>query len=277
MLKIGMKLKRVVTHSVSKSSPTTDPPQLSYPISISPKLPFSSDIPSGNGVESFDTPDAVNINRARMDCLRSLDLPLRGKHVLDVGCGVGHLAQFFDQQGCDVLCLDARPENIERLKSLYPRLKAQVFDLERDSAAQLGSFDIVFAFGLLYHLENPFRALRNLSTAARELLLIETVVSDHTLPLVVMCDEPTAFNQAVDNIGCRPTPSFVALALRSSGFPYVYAPRVFPDHHDFRFEWKNDLADSRDGHLLRCLFVASRQALDNPNLTALLAESSPGS
>jgi SAM-dependent methyltransferase len=226
---------------------------------------------AGNGVESFDAPDAVSINRGRIDCLSSLKLNLRGKSVLDVGCGVGHLARFFVQQGCEVSCVDARPENIERLKSLYPDLQARVFDLERDGAAGLGTHDIVFAFGLLYHLENPFRALRTLSAAARELLLLETVVSDHPLPLVVMCEEPTAFNQAVENIGCRPTPSFVALALRSSGFPNVYAPRVLPHHADFQVEWKSDLTDSRDGHLLRGLFIASRHPLNNPNLVALLA------
>jgi SAM-dependent methyltransferase len=262
--------------SIGKPKPESNGPALSYPISVGAEPLFSSDIPAGNGVESFDTPGAVSINKARLDCLATLQLPLRGKRVLDVGCGVGHLAQFFVRHGCDVSCVDARPENIARLKTLYPGLKAQVFDLERDSSTVLGSFEIVLAFGLLYHLENPFRALRTLSAAAQELLLIETVVSDHSLPAVVMCEEPTAFNQAVENIGCRPTPSFVALALRSSGFPYVYAPRVVPDHPDFHVDWKNDLADAREGHLLRCLFVASRLPMANPNLTALLAKSTPG-
>lgn len=260
------------THK-AKQKPESNVTTLPYPISISAEPLFSSEVAAGNGVESFDTPDAISINRARMDCLSSLELPLQGKRVLDVGCGVGHLAQFFVRQGCDVSCLDARPENVARLKALYPDLKAQVFDLERDSPSELGTFEIVFAFGLLYHLENPFRALRSLGAASRDLLLIETVVSDHPLPLVVMCEEPSAFNQAVANIGCRPTTNFVALAIRSSGFPYVYAPRVFPDHPDFRFDWKNDLSDSRDGNLLRCLFVASRKPMVNPNLIALLATS----
>lgn len=273
MSAIGKQLKRAVMQTLGKQKVTPGASAIPYPISITAEVSYSADIPAGNGVESFDAPGAISINRARLECLSSLQLPLQGKRVLDVGCGVGHLAQFFVQQGCDVSCLDARPENIDRLKSLYPNLKAQVFDLERDSSAELGIFEIVFAFGLLYHLENPFRALRNLSAAARELLLIETVVSDHPLPLVVMCEEPSAFNQAVENIGCRPTPSFVALALRSAGFPCVYAPRVLPDHPDFQFAWKNDLSDSREGHLLRCLFVASRQPMTNPNLIALLAKS----
>ena len=273
MTAIIKRLKQTVMQPLAKQKTTRGAPALLYPISIPAKVHVSSFVRPGNGVESFDAPGAISINRARMACLFSLQLPLQGKTLLDVGCGVGHLAQFFVQQGCDVLCLDARLENIDRLKTLYPGLKAQVFDLEKDSPIELGTFDIVFAFGLLYHLENPFSAVHKLAAAARELLLIETVVSDHPMPLVVMCEEPNAFNQAVDHIGCRPTPSFVALALRSSGFPYVYAPRVLPDHPDFQVDWRSDLADAREGHLLRCLFVASRQPLANPNLISLLAKS----
>jgi 2-polyprenyl-3-methyl-5-hydroxy-6-metoxy-1,4-benzoquinol methylase len=241
-----------------------------YPISISPEPLYSAEVPAGGGVENFDTAGALEINRARLECLSSLQLPLEGKRVLDVGCGVGHLAQFFVRQGCDVLCLDARNENLARLNALYPNLKAQVFDIEKDSITDLGTFDVVFAFGLLYHLENPFRALRNLSTLCRELLLIETMVSDHHLPLVVMTEETSAYSQAVANIGCRPTPSFVALALRNAGISFVYAPRIQPNHPDYGFVWKNDLNDSRDGHLLRCVFIGSRRSLSNPNLVPLL-------
>lgn len=48
----------------------------------------------GTGVECFDTTEALAINRARLDHLDSLCLALHGKRVLDVGCGVGHLADF---------------------------------------------------------------------------------------------------------------------------------------------------------------------------------------
>jgi SAM-dependent methyltransferase len=244
--------------------------EIIYPISVSPEPLYSAEVPTGGGIENFDTPGALEINRARLECLSSLQLPLKGMRVLDVGCGVGHLAQFFVRQGCDVLCLDARKENLARLKSLYPNLTAQVFNLEKDSLADLGTFDVVFAFGLLYHLENPFRALRNLSSICRELLLIETMVSDHQLPLVVMSEETSSYSQAVENIGCRPTPSFVVLALRNAGISHIYAPRIPPNHPDFGFSWQNDLTHSRDGHLLRCVFVGSRRSLSNPNLVPLL-------
>jgi FkbM family methyltransferase len=244
---------------------------LPYPISVGPVPLYPAAARPGDGVECFDTPEALELNQARVDHLRALELPLRGKRVLDVGCGVGHLAQFFVGQGCDVLCVDARKENIERLGELYPGLKARVFDVERDSFEDLGRFDIVFAYGVIYHLEDPFRALRNLAGVCDDLLLLETMVADHPLPLVRMAEETSTSNQAMRNVGSRPTPSFVALALRSAGFRHIYGPRTPPAHRDFRFTWTGDLSDSRGGHLLRCTFVASRTPLTNPSLVDLLS------
>ena len=241
-----------------------------YPVALSLNPLYPPVVPPGGDFTTFDTPEAFELNQARMGHLGSLDLPLRGKRVLDVGCGVGHLAQFFIKQDCAVLCVDAREENIRQLKTRYPDLEARVFDLEKDPVLDLDRFDIVFAYGLLYHLENPFRALLRLASICDELFLLETVVTDYDLPIVRMVEETFAYSQALRNIGSRPTPSFVVLALRSAGFRHIYAPRVPPDHPDFRFAWRNDFTDSRDGHLLRCTFVASRSPLPNPSLVTLL-------
>src|SRR5581483_174674 len=134
-----------------------------------------------------------------------------------------------------------------------------------------GSFDIVFCYGLLYHLENPVAALRNMADVCDGFLLLETVITDHAEPILRLSDEPAATpNQALAGVAGRPTPAFVAMALSRSGFPFVYAPLRVPDHADFQFQWRNDLEFSRDGHLLRCIFVASRQPLSSPELSLLL-------
>jgi len=62
-----------------------------------------------------------------------------------------------------VVCVDARPENIARLHSLYPGREAHVANVEVDRLSELGRFDIVFCYGLLYHVENPIAALRNIA------------------------------------------------------------------------------------------------------------------
>jgi len=222
------------------------------------------------GPETFDRPEAVEINRARMSHLDSLQLLLDHRTVLDVGCGVGHLAQFFVAKGCRIVCVDARSDNIVRLAKLYPGVKAYVANVETDPLERFGAFDIVFAYGLLYHLENPLAALRNMASVCKELLLLETMVCDHSLPVLRLEDESCASNEGLRGIGCRPSPSYVVLALNRIGFPFVYAPKEPPRHRDFQFEWKNSLDWWREGHPLRCIFVASRNQLRNPKLTALL-------
>ena len=87
-----------------------------------------------------------------------------------------------------------------------------------------------------------------------------------------MADECNAANQAVEGIGSRPSPAWVTQALNRIGFDHVYGPTQPPDHPDFRFEWKNNLEDLRDGHLLRCVFVGSRSPLKVPGLASLLSQ-----
>ena len=247
---------------------------LPYPISISAKHTYPDELPDGGGVETFDKPEAVAINRARLEHLRSLNLPVKGKTVIDVGCGVGHMAKFLVDQGCDVLCVDGRRENIDHLRRLYPHLRAHVLDLDRQRITELGEFDIVFCYGLLYHLENPMRALREFAVACKDMLIIETQVCDHALPVILYKEEASSYSQALKKIGSRPSPSVVVLALRESGFKHVYAPSEAPDHPDFKFAWKNDLSDMRDGHLLRAIFVASRTPIHGCPLVPLLEDSS---
>lgn len=224
----------------------------------------------GGRQEAFDQPEAIALNQARLDHLESYKFPVDGKRVLDVGCGVGHLAQFFVQKRCQVTCVDGRAENIARLRELYPGLDAHVLDVEREPLSRFGEFHIVFAYGVLYHLENPIAGLRNMASVCREILMIETQICDAKVPLLRMEDECGAHNQALRGIGCRPSPSFVAFALNRIGFPFVYAPVRVPDHPDFHFQWKDNLDWRREGHNMRCIFFASRARLTNPGLIDLI-------
>jgi SAM-dependent methyltransferase len=222
------------------------------------------------GLEVFDADNALAINRARMANLEAMALPLTGKRVLDIGCGVGHLGAKLAQMGASVVCVDGREGNISSLRTRYPHLEAHVGNVETEPLSRFGRFHVVFSYGLLYHLENPLQSLRNMESVCDEMLLLETIICDHQLALVRMEDESTDVNQALGGVAGRPTPHYVVLALNRIGFPFVYAPATPPEHEDFRFEWRNNLDTARDGHNLRCIFVASRKELKNSNLVPLL-------
>ena len=253
-------------------APAPLPDALPYPAQVRRRTFHAERIRKRGGVDVFDTPEALALNEARMSHLESLGLNLAGKRVLDVGAGVGHLAARLQKMASSVVCLEGRPENVEAMRSRYPQLEGHVADIENEPLAGFGRFDVVFSYGLLYHLENPLHAIGNLESACGELLLLESMVCDHDRPLVLVEDESSDVNQALAGLGCRPSPHYVALALNRAGFAHVYAPAKPPAHADFRFEWRNGLDCVRDGHPLRCVFVASRSELRNPNLVPLLVD-----
>lgn len=242
-----------------------------YPVQVRPRSYAQERVRKHGGVEVFDAPNAVAINEARMANLESLGLELAGKSVLDVGAGIGHLANRLTRMGCKVVCAEGRESNVATMRERYPSLEGHVADVEKDSLTRFGRFDVVFAYGLLYHLENPLLAIQNMASVCDELFLLETIICDHELPVVRVEDESKDSNQALAGLACRPSPHYVVLALSRAGFEHVYAPAAPPEHEDFRFEWKNNFDCARDGHNLRCIFVASRHPLNNPKLVSLQA------
>lgn len=148
-------------------------------------------------------------------------------------------------------------------------------NVETDPLVSLGRFDIVFCYGLLYHLENPLAFLANCAAVCSEQLILETVLTDHEQAVLVLEDEPPSANQALYGLGCRPSPLYVIKALHRAGFPWVYGPRHAPEHPDFHFARRNDLSHHRDGHLLRGIFLGSRQAFSNPRLELLSSRPLP--
>lgn len=231
---------------------------------------FREPVPPDGGTSIFETPEALAINESRIRHIESLNLPFRDKSVLDVGSGIGQFARFFIDTGCRLTCMDAREENISELRKRYPQIEAHTVNVETEELDKFGKFDIVFAYGLLYHLEAPVAALRNMGSVCKDLLLLETLVCDHWLPVTMLEDETKAFNQSTTGLGSRPTPSYVVKALSRVGFPFVYAPAKPPDHPDFRFRRRHRLETMRGGHPLRCIFVGSRFKLDNPQLRDVL-------
>lgn len=218
----------------------------------------------------FDDGPATAINTARLDFLDSLDLPVDGKRVLDAGCGVGHHTPFYVSRGCRVVGVDGRAENIAVMRERYPAVEGIVGDVQQMDLEALGPFDIVHCFGLLYHTDSPVAALRALAGVCREYLILETIVCDAGEPLMLLADEQFVANQALDGLACRPSPSFVAMALDRLGFAHVYGTTAPPRHPDFLFEWKGTHESARDGHNLRCMFVASRVPVACAHLVPLV-------
>ena len=218
----------------------------------------------------FLAPNAHAINHARQAHLASLGLDLKGKSVLEVGAGIGLHTPFFLERGCTVTVTDGRAENVAEIARRHPGVKTAIVDLEVDRPIELGRFDVIYCYGLLYHLSNPQRALARLADVCDGQLLLETAVSPGTHDELLLVRDPDAFNQAISGIGCRPTRLWILNRLKSL-FGYGYIPRTQPDHVDFPADWVHTPIQT----MHRSIFVGSRTPLALPTLTDAVPSEQP--
>jgi ubiquinone/menaquinone biosynthesis C-methylase UbiE len=106
---------------------------------------------------------------------------VRGKSVLDAGCGTGIFSFIFDQKGASqVLGIDISEGSLEAAQKLKKRHECQNTSFQRVNMLKLpfqdGSFDIVWAWGAVHHTTEPFPALEELIRVLKEQgsLLIST-------------------------------------------------------------------------------------------------------
>ncbi len=203
-------------------------------------------------------------NQRRQEHLATLGLDLVNKTVLEVGAGIGDHSSFFFDRNCNVLITEARQENLDIIKTRYPQAQIANLDLD-DPKLELHPLEIVYCYGLLYHLNNPARAIEYMAGACKDLLLLETCVSFGNESRINLCSElvidPT---QAVSGTGCRPTRVWIFEQLKQY-FEFVYMRVTQPYHDQFPIDWQPPPEADK---LTRSIFIASRQRLDNSLLLA---------
>jgi len=166
--------------------------------------------------------------------LKKLKSSLSVSSALDTGCGVGFFSQILADHGLSVRGFDGRAENVAEAKRRFPDLPFEVGDIQDRSILQLGRFDLVLCFGLLYHLENPFAAIRNLYALTEKCLLLESMRLPDEKLILTLREEPSQDDQSLSDVAWYPTESSLVKMLYRAGFPFVYRIIPLPDHEDFR-------------------------------------------
>ena len=124
-------------------------------------------------------------NVVHMDALltaahRDLDALAGGLPVADIGAADGDLGFMLEAEiGWEIDIVDNGPTNQNGLRGARALAKkalgsrAQVYDIDLDQQFRLPreEYGLVLLFGILYHLQNPYYALRELARTARHFLL----------------------------------------------------------------------------------------------------------
>jgi SAM-dependent methyltransferase len=186
----------------------------------------------------FDQPHAQSFNVSRRkfldNLLPSLQEQCSLRTALDVGCGVGFFSSYLQQAGFQVSAFDGREENAIEAHKRNSDLNIEIRDVEDPELSKLGTYDLVLCLGLLYHLENPFRALRNLAALTGKILVVETRVAPFNSNVALLYQENHAVDQGLRYIAMIPSRSCLVKMLYKSGFSHVYGVKVLPDHEQFR-------------------------------------------
>ena len=110
--------------------------------------------------------------------------PLSDLRILDLGCMEGLFAVEFALHGADVMAVDAREENLIKLKFVKEALKLDRLQIVQDDVRDLslekyGSFDLVLCLGVFYHLDAPdvFLFAENLFSVCRHAVIFDTHLS----------------------------------------------------------------------------------------------------
>ena len=150
---------------------------------------------------------------------------LSGKTLLDIGCWDGFYSFEAERHCARVTSVDCwRPENFfkarEALNSQAEFHELSVYEVTKE---RLGSFDVVFFLGVLYHLRHPLLALEQVCEVTRDVAIIETHVIDDIFPT----DHPVMEFYEFDELGGQydnwwgPNVECLTRMARAAGFARV--------------------------------------------------------
>ena len=193
-------------------------------------------------------PEVLPIHATRLAMVeRVVDEHFRGRldrvRCLDVGCHEGFYSVAMARKGLrEVRGIDVRAASLAKARFVAEALRFSNIVFEERNVENLAGetepYELCLFLGILYHLENPVLALRNVSRVTREVCIVETQVVDEvegsaewgacawTRPyhgILALIDESGEFyNENAETgaspIATCPSPKALDFMLRLAGF-----------------------------------------------------------
>jgi ubiquinone/menaquinone biosynthesis C-methylase UbiE len=210
---------------------------------------YRFEFPGGLQTTPAIPPSVVDIFDTRLHMLTSVvdahfGNRLREIDCLDIGCHEGFYSLAMARHGVrKVIGVDAREENLRRARFVAEGMGVTAVEYRKGSvetlAADVGqSFPLTLFLGVLYHVEDPMRCLRQVAAVTGELCVIETQVVDEvegatewgsrewTRPyqgILALIDETGEFaagnrETGVTPMATCPSPRALIFMLRQAGF-----------------------------------------------------------
>lgn len=92
----------------------------------------------------------------------------KGKKALEVGCAIGAAADILHERGFDVIATDISSYAIKKAKKVLPHITFEIMDIEKEQKKMKNTFDLVYSFEVIEHLQHPEKALKNMYKMLKE-------------------------------------------------------------------------------------------------------------
>ncbi len=174
--------------------------------------------------------------------LHVLGLDLAGCSVLEVCCGSGMMSEKFARAGATVTGIDFSPAAIARasVRARRSGFPSRFLVADAENLAFLDrSFDVVAVHDGLHHLDDPWRAIREMARVARRGVLILDPAQAVLTKLAIWAGIAVTVEEAGNTVK-RLVSADVAACLREQGFERVVWRRslMYYPHQPFRwFAW----------------------------------------
>lgn len=181
----------------------------------------------------------------------------KDKTVLELGCGYGQAGKILENLGAKVTSSDVRKEHLEIVKKRYPDRNVVVIDCNKDQIE--GNYDLVFALGLLYHLENPLNLITSAAKVTNNLCLC-SIVLDTNMDTAKLFPADMSFDQSITNKCLIASPTWIMNRMEESGFKVEDISSDIANIKGNEFEWYPMGTElyHRNGNYLRRMFAGKK-------------------
>ncbi len=181
----------------------------------------SIELPDGRIIPGFQSIETQRMRIAQFP----IPHDLRGKRVLDIGAWDGWFSFEMERRGATVVAVDATKKTrfLEARAMMGSKVEHVVADISHLTPRDVGYFDIVLFFGVLYHLKHPMLALERVCELSTDLVCVESFVTDEqpsgTIPAMEFYEGTELAGQFDNWVG--PNISCLMAMCRTAGFARV--------------------------------------------------------
>lgn len=180
--------------------------------------------------------------------------------LLELGAGHGYFSQNFAAKGYVCTAAEGRREHIAWMKRNTHIQEVVFFDAEQPRLEKR-EFNVVLHFGLLYHLQKPLDNLAwTIENLDFDLMFLETEVANHHDPEFVLMLREEGYDQAINNLGGRPTSNGIEAVLDSTSVKWTRVDSPTLDSTIHSYSWKELETPFTWTHGLRRFYVIHKDS-----------------